>query len=309
MGRAGAALSALVPGGTGQLGFELARILAARQDAAVRAPGSAELDVADPRSVSTGIAGFARAARDSGLAPVVVNAAAYTAVDQAESEPERAAEVNARGAGRVAAACAEHDVPLLHVSTDYVFSGTAETPYEPDDPTEPRTVYGRTKLDGERAVLASGARAWVVRTAWVYGAQGSNFVKTMARLESERPELSVVDDQIGGPTWAADLASGLVELAEAVTAGPGPARRVLHRTNAGRASWFEFARAVFAELGADPERVRPCGSAEFPRPAPRPAYSVLSGTAWTDEGLTPARDWREALAAAFAADGPALRGR
>ena len=308
MGPSGA-LGVLVPGGTGQLGFELDRLLGVRPASAVRAPGSAEFDVTDARSVSAGIAGFARDTRAAGLPPVVINAAAHTAVDRAESEPERAAEINARGAERLAAACAEHDVPLLHVSTDYVFSGTAQAPYEPDDPTEPRTVYGRTKLDGERAVLASGARAWVVRTAWVYGAGGANFVKTMARLESERPELSVVDDQVGAPTWAADLADGLVALAGAVAAGSGPERRVLHRTNAGRTSWFEFARAVFAELGADPQRVRPCSSAEFPRPAPRPACSVLSGAAWAAEGFAPARGWREALAAAFTADGPALRGR
>jgi len=305
----GAPLGALVVGGTGQLGVELDRILGARPDSAVRAPGSAELDVTDPRSVSAAVAEFAAATRESGLPPVVVNAAAHTAVDRAESEPERAAEINARGAERVAAACASRGVLLVHVSTDYVFSGTADAPYEPDDPAEPRTVYGRTKLDGERAVLASGARAWIVRTAWVYGAGGANFVKTMARLAAERPEVSVVDDQVGAPTWAADLADGIVELAATATAGSGPGRRVLHRTNAGRASWFEFARAVFAELGADPERVRPCSSAEFPRPAPRPAWSVLSGAAWAAEGLAPARDWREALTAAFAADGAALGGR
>lgn len=302
------AVAALVPGGSGQLGFELGRVLGARGDCLVRTPGSADLDVTDPHSAAAAVEEFTRAAAEFGLPPVVVNAAAWTAVDAAEGDEERAAEVNARGAERLARACAEHDVPLLHVSTDYVFSGTASEPYEPEDHPDPRTAYGRTKLGGERAVLASGARAWVVRTAWVYGAAGANFVKTMARLESERPELSVVDDQVGAPTWAADLAAGLVELAERVTAGSGPQHRVLHRTNSGRTSWFEFARAVFTELGADPERVRPCSSAEFPRPAPRPAWSVLSGAAWLHEGLAPARPWREALAAAFAADGPALRG-
>lgn len=298
--------AALVAGGSGQLGFELSRLLDAR-GSLVHAPGSAELDVTDPQSVSVAVAGFARAARESGMRPVVINAAAYTAVDAAESEPERAAEVNARGAERIAETCAAHDIPLLHVSTDYVFSGTATTPYEPSDAADPRTVYGRTKLDGERAVLTASAKAWVVRTAWVYGATGSNFVKTMARLESERSELSVVDDQVGTPTWAADLAAGLVELAGRVTAGPAPGRHVLHHTNSGHTSWFGFAREIFTELGADPGRIRPCSSDEFPRPAPRPACSMLSGATWAEEGLTPARPWREALAAAFAADGPSLR--
>lgn len=302
----GARLAALVPGGSGQLGFELRRILAARKDSLVHAPGSSELDISDAGMVADAVDSFAETARDAGLRPVVINAAAYTAVDAAEDEPERAAEVNSRAASTLAAACAACDVPLVQVSTDYVFSGTAGVPYEPEDPTEPRTVYGRTKLDGERAVLGSGA--WVVRTSWVYGARGGNFVKTMARLESERPELSVVHDQLGAPTWSADLAAGLVEFAERIAGGSGPGRKVLHCTNSGETSWFDLARAVFAELGADPDRIQPCTTADFPRPAPRPAYSVLSGSAWHAEGLTPLRPWREALAAAFATDGEALRG-
>ncbi|GAA1346846.1 dTDP-4-dehydrorhamnose reductase [Saccharothrix algeriensis] len=291
-------IALLVPGGRGQLGHDL--VAAAPAGALVHAPSSAELDLTDASAVSDAVASFASAARDGGARPVVVNAAAYTAVDAAETDEDRAFAVNAAGPGLLAASCREHGVPLVHVSTDYVFPGDATRPYEPDDETGPRSAYGRTKLAGERRVLREWERSWVVRTAWVYGAGGPNFVKTIARLAGERDVLSVVDDQRGSPTWALDLATGLVELAGLVARG-GPAARVLHATGGGETTWCGFARAVFAELGADPERVRPCGTADFPRPAPRPAYSVLSGAAWAAAGLTPLRPWREALGAAFAA--------
>lgn len=301
------ATALLVPGGHGQVGSELARI-GAEQAALVHAPGSAELDITDRAAVADAVHSFAESTRDTGLSPVVINTAAYTAVDAAETDAGRAAEVNAVGAGVLSQVCASRGVPLLHLSTDYVFAGEADRPYEPDDATDPRTVYGQTKLDGERAVLAANTASWVIRTAWVYGAGGGNFVKTIARLESERDTLSVVDDQIGSPTWAADLAVGLLELAAGVAKREGPRQRVLHCTNSGRASWFDLARAVFAELGADPERVLPCSSAEFPRPAPRPAFSVLSDRAWREAGLAPLRPWRDALAAAFHEHGSGLRG-
>lgn len=300
-------MAVLVTGGRGQLGTELARLLARAGDTLVHAPGSRELDISDAEAVSDAVDSFSETARDAELHPIVINAAAFTAVDAAENDQQRAAAVNTEGAAAVARACATSGLPLVHVSTDYVFAGDATEPYEPDHATRPRTVYGRTKLDGERAVLESEARAWVVRTAWVYGARGGNFVKTMCRLESERDAVSVVDDQIGSPTWAADLASGLVELAGLVARRRGPAGKVLHCTNSGATSWYEFARAIFTELGADPERVHPCTTADFPLPAPRPAYSVLSTRAWEDSGLAPLRPWRDALAAAFAADSPAFR--
>lgn len=235
------------------------------------------------------------------MRPLVINAAAYTAVDAAETDERRAFAVNVDGPRVLAAACSSRGVPLVHVSTDYVFPGDADRPYEPEDEVGPRSAYGRTKAAGEDAVLGSGARAWVVRTAWVYGASGSNFVKTMVRLEGERETLSVVDDQRGAPTWSADLAAGLLELGEAIAAGRGPERRVLHCTGGGETTWYGFTRAIFEELGADPERVKPCTTEEFPRPAPRPAYSVLSNKSWVDAGLTPLRPWREALSAYFAA--------
>ncbi len=204
----------------------------------------------------------------------------------------------------LAVACGRIGARLLHVSTDYVFAGDASSPYPEDAPTGPRSAYGRTKLAGEQAVRAALPDAsWVVRTAWVYGATGRNFVKTMVRLAGTGEPVSVVDDQRGSPTWSADLARGLLALASS-DAPSG----IYHCTNGGDTTWYGFARAVFAELGADPDRVRPTTSANFPRPAPRPAYSVLSGAAWLAAGLPPPRPWRDALHEAFRQVGAALRG-
>jgi dTDP-4-dehydrorhamnose reductase len=286
-------LALLIPGGHGQLGSDLAALGSAY--GTVHAPGSAELDVTDVAAVRDALARLVDAAQADDARPVVVNAAAYTAVDAAESDVDGATAVNSLAPGLLAEACARYDVPLLHVSTDYVFAGDANTPYEPDAPTGPQTIYGRTKLAGEQAVLAVGADAWIVRTSWVYGATGKNFVKTMARLERQRDTLSVVDDQHGAPTWSAQLAGRLLELAERAAQGKGPAQRVLHCTGAGQTTWCGLAKAVFAELGADPERVRPCTTDDYPLPTPRPAYSVLSGAAWIEAGLTPMPDWRDAL--------------
>jgi dTDP-4-dehydrorhamnose reductase len=227
----------------------------------------------------------------------VVNAAAYTAVDAAETDEDTAHRVNAAGPAVLATALARHGGRLIHVSTDYVFAGDARRPYEVDDETGPKSAYGRTKLAGEQAVRELMPDAsFVVRTAWVYGATGGNFVKTMARLERERDTVSVVDDQRGSPTWSADLAAGLIELA-----GSSAPAGTYHCTNAGDTTWFGLTRAIFEELGADPARVLPTTTDAFPRPAPRPAYSVLSPDAWRSAGLTPMRHWRDALRAALAA--------
>ncbi|MFD0199611.1 MULTISPECIES: dTDP-4-dehydrorhamnose reductase [Saccharothrix] len=293
------ALALLVPGGRGQLGRDV--VAAAPEDGLVHAPSSAELDLTDASAVADAVAVFASSARDAGYRPVVVNAAAYTAVDAAESDADRAFEVNAVGPGHLATSCREHNVPLLHVSTDYVFPGDGTRPYEPTDETGPRSVYGRTKLEGEHRILSTWDRSWVVRTAWVYGEHGNNFVKTMARLAATHETLSVVDDQAGSPTWSLDLAHGLLDLAALVSSGGTPSR-VLHATGAGETTWCGFARAIFTELGLDPDRVHPCTTADFPRPAPRPAYSVLSGKAWADAGLKPLRHWQQALTAAVKAN-------
>jgi dTDP-4-dehydrorhamnose reductase len=295
-------LSILVPGGHGQLGRELAE-----RASVVRAPGSAELDITNAGAVIEAVSTLAESAAGEGHSPVVVNAAAYNAVDAAETDATRAYAVNADGPRLLAAACAAANVPLVHVSTDYVFPGDGDRPYETDDPVRPRSAYGTTKAAGEDAVLGSGARAWVVRTAWVYGAFGGNFVKTMARLAATRDTVSVVDDQRGSPTWTGDLADGLLALASSVASGDGPTSRILHCAGGGETTWFGFAQAVFEELGLDPARVHPCTTAEFPRPAPRPAYSVLSDRAWREAGLPPMRPWREALATAFAEHGEHFR--
>ena len=295
-------LTVLVPGGSGQLGRDLAAL--ATDDIEVHAPGSTELDLRQTGAVVTAVTDLVARAERSGSRPVVINAAAYTAVDAAETEEDRAFAVNADGPRVLAAVCSSRRAPLVHVSTDYVFpgdrSGPDAVPYEPEDPVGPCTAYGRTKSAGEDAVLGSGAWAWVVRTAWVYGSTGHNFVKTMVRLEGERDTLSVVDDQRGSPTSSAELAAGLLQLAGRIADGQGPTRRVLHCTGGGDTTWFSFARAIFAEIGADPERVKPCTSADFPSKTPRPAYSVLSNASWREAGLTPLSPWEDALKEYFA---------
>lgn len=292
--------SVLITGARGQLGSDL---VAGAENAGltVQAFGSRELDITDPDAVDAALTAFAQTL--DGDRGVVINAAAYTAVDDAESDPDAAYAVNAAGPTHLAHSAARLGLGLIQVSTDYVFPGDASSPYQVDDQTGPHSVYGSSKLAGEQAALEAHPGAHVVRTAWVWGATGGNFVKTMAKLEAARPELKVVDDQRGTPTYSADLAAGLLELAAADVPGG-----VLHLTNAGETTWFGFARAIFAELGADPERVQPTTTAEFPRPAPRPAYSVLSPDAWTAAGLTPLRDWRDALTAAFQATPAAFRG-
>lgn len=273
----------LVTGGGGQLGTHLAGLLGSA--AVVRT--SAELDITAADAVLEAVG---RHRPD-----VLVNAAAYTAVDAAETNEDAAFAVNADGPRVLAEALARHGGRLIHVSTDYVFAGDASAPYEPDDPVGPQTAYGRTKLAGERAVRAVlPDRAHVVRTAWVYGGPSANFVDTMLRLERSRETVDVVDDQIGCPTYVGDLAAALVALGSSSV----PAA-VRHFGNAGQASWFELAREVFSLIGADPARVRPVSSSAFPRPAPRPAWSVLSTRSWTSAGLPAPRAWRDALAAAL----------
>jgi dTDP-4-dehydrorhamnose reductase len=285
----------LVTGSHGQLGTDLQVVLAAAPGQVVRALPAGELDITDPAAVQAAVADF--------RPDVLVNAAAYTKVDAAEQNEELARRVNAAGPAVLAAAMAGRGGRLVHVSTDYVFAGDAERPYEVDDIPAPRSAYGRTKLAGELAVRELlPQRSYVVRTAWVYGATGTNFVKTMARLEAERDTVSVVDDQRGSPTWSPDLARALVELA-----GSNAAAGTYHCTGSGETTWFGFARAIFTELGAEPGRVLAYKTDLTSRPAPRPAYSVLSGAAWRSAGLAPMPHWRDALHAAFAESGDALR--
>jgi dTDP-4-dehydrorhamnose reductase len=278
----------LVTGARGQLGGDLLAVLARRPGDPVTALGRAELDLTDERQVRDVVRDWLDGVR--GARPVVLNAAAYTAVDAAESDEETALLVNGCAPGWLAEELAGRG-RLVHVSTDYVFDGEATEPYPVDAPVAPRSAYGRTKAAGERAVAAAGGDATVVRTAWVYGAHGGNFVRTMAGRALDGAPISVVDDQVGSPTWAADLATGLVALG----ARPGPVPPVLHRTDAGAVSWYGLARAVYEEVGADPALVTPTTTEAFPRPAPRPAWSVLDGSAWLAAGLPAPRPWRTAL--------------
>ncbi|MEC3978065.1 dTDP-4-dehydrorhamnose reductase [Amycolatopsis sp. H20-H5] len=290
-------LSLLVPGGSGQLGQDLAAL--ANDNVDVLAPSSGELNVTSAGEVVAAVTALATRAKATGAKPVVINAAAYTAVDAAETDENKAFAVNADGPRVLAAVCSSRNIPLVHISTDYVFPGNATSPYEPTDPLGPQSAYGRTKAAGEDAVLSSGARAWIVRTSWVYGKTGTNFVKTITRLEKERETLSVVSDQHGSPTWSADLAKALLELATRIATGKAPSHQVLHCTGAGATTWFAFAQAIFTELGADPTRVTPCTTADFPRPAPRPPYAVLSNKSWQKASLTPLPPWQKALKTYF----------
>jgi dTDP-4-dehydrorhamnose reductase len=294
-----APLRALVVGAAGQLGADLMAVLGRSARGLTRA----DVDVTDGEAIRRAVGDWALDVRDLTGPRVVFNAAAWTDVDAAEDDEDAAYAANAVAPAHLAVAAANVNARFVHVSTDYVFPGDATAPYEPTDAVGPRSAYGRTKLAGEQAALSVTGEAYVVRTAWVYGATGRNFVKTMTRLERERDTVSVVDDQRGSPTWSHDLATGLVDLAR-----KGPEPGVYHCTNAGEATWYDLARAVFEEVGADPERVRRCGTEDFPRPALRPAYSVLSGERWAAAGLTPLRDWRDALHAAFVTVGDALRG-
>ena len=273
----------LITGAGGMLGRDLGAALAAAGESGVVAATRAELDITDADAVRAAVAG----------ADVVLNAAGWTDVDGAEVAEEDATAVNGHAVETLAK---EAGGRLIHISTDYVFAGDATVPYSEDAAPAPINAYGRGKLVGERAVRAAGG--YVVRTAWLYGAHGPSFVRTMLRLAGERETVAVVTDQQGPPTWSRALATQVVALAGAAAAGratPG----VYHGTAAGQASWYDLAQAVFAEAGLDPDRVRPTTSDRFPRPARRPAYSVLGHARWAGTGVSPLPHWRTMLTAAM----------
>ncbi|MBV7294804.1 dTDP-4-dehydrorhamnose reductase [Corynebacterium sp. TAE3-ERU12] len=264
-------------------GGQLGSALTAR---GVRGLGRAELDITDRAAVM--------AHPDLGSADVVINCAAFTAVDDAESHPQAAAAVNEAGAGYLAQACAASGAFLIHISTDYVFDGQVladgtARPWSTTDTPAPRTVYGRTKLAGERAVQQVCPRSAIVRTAWLYDGRTPDFVTTMRRLEATQDTIRVVDDQYGCPTFVGDLADALIALAKRPTPG------LFHLTNSGVTTWCGLAREVFELVGADPQRVVPCTTEEFPRPAPRPQWSALDGSAWVAAGYEGLPEWRDGL--------------
>jgi dTDP-4-dehydrorhamnose reductase len=271
----------LITGAGGMLGRDLCAVLAASGETDVVAATRADLDITDPAAVRDAVDG----------ADVVVNAAAWTNVDGAETDEQTATAVNGYAVRNLAETAGKR---LIQVSTDYVFDGAASAPYAEEAPQAPINAYGRGKAIGEQAALAAGGS--VVRTAWLYGAHGPNFVRTMLRLAASRETVDVVDDQVGPPTWSHALAGQIVALARS-GASPG----VYHGTAAGSTSWFGLAQAVFAAAGLDPARVRPTTSAKFVRPAPRPAYSVLGHAGWAGTGVEPLPDWRSMLTSAMPA--------
>jgi dTDP-4-dehydrorhamnose reductase len=221
---------------------------------------------------------------------VVLHCAAYTNVDAAEENEDAAYKVNALGTEYLAKAAKQVGAKMLHISTDYVFDGTATEPYEVNEATKPIGAYGRTKLAGEELLQKHLEQFFIVRTAWVFGVHGQNFVKTMLRLGEERGEVGVVHDQVGSPTYTVDLARFMVELMETEKYG------IYHATNSGVCSWYEFAVEIFKQAGLK-VTVNPLTTEQFPRPAARPKYSVLSKEKILEQGLTPLRDWKEALVA------------
>ncbi len=259
---------------TGRTGQVVQSLLARAEAASVTVipVGRPELDLAQPDGV--------RQALGEARPDCIVNAAAYTAVDKAETEPELAMRFNGEGAGTVAAAAAALGVPLIQISTDYVFDGMAPRPWRESDAIAPLSAYGRSKLAGEEAVTASGADWTILRTAWVYSPYGANFVKTMLRLAESRDEIGVVSDQLGSPTSALDLADTIIAVAKALAARPGEAslRGVFHAAGTGEASWADLAAAVFAAsaaLGGPSAAVRRIATIDYPTPARRPANSRL----------------------------------
>jgi dTDP-4-dehydrorhamnose reductase len=262
----------------------------------VVALGRPALDLADPEAVARAFEGVAGDA--------IVNAAAYTAVDKAESEPELAMRINGEGAGAVARVAAARGLPLLHISTDYVFDGGLERPRREDDPIGPLGVYGRSKLAGEQAVLSECPSAAVFRTAWVYAPFGANFLRTMLRLGETREEISVVADQRGAPTYALDIADALIAAARRrLNAAAAAQAGVFHLTGGGEASWADFAESIFAEAerhGRKPVRVNRIATADYPTPAKRPANSRLDNSKLARiYGLT-LPDWRVSTRACVA---------
>jgi dTDP-4-dehydrorhamnose reductase len=225
---------------------------------------------------------------------IILHCAAYTNVDAAESDRDTAYQVNVTGTENLAKAAKAADAKMLYISTDYVFDGTATEPYEVEHPTKPIGVYGETKFAGEEMLKKHVEKYFIVRTAWVFGVGGNNFVKTMIRLGKERGEVGVVHDQVGSPTYTVDLSSFMLQLMKTDKYG------TYHCTNSGVCSWYEFACEIFKQAGMSEVKVSPLTTDQFPRPAKRPAYSVLSKRKLEEAGFTAPRDWKEALAAYLA---------
>ena len=269
----------LITGAYGMLGSDLREVL---KNFEVIAAGSKDLDITDEEKVMEFIC--------EKSPDLVINAAAYTAVDDCETHYDEAYAVNAIGPKNLAIACKKIDAPLVHISTDYVFDGSKKTPLVESDKLGPKSAYGKTKLEGEKFIQENTDKYFILRTAWLYGLHGNNFVKTMLDLAETHDEITVVNDQIGSPTYSLDLAVAITNLIHSDKYG------IYHVTNEGECSWYEFSKLIF-ELSNIDVKVIPVSTEEFPRPAPRPHYSVLDNKKWNAAGFVPMRDYKEALGA------------
>lgn len=268
----------IVTGANGQLGTDLVEVFS--KDHEVFGFGRSELDITNLEQCKAIV---------SALKPdAIIHCAAFTAVDLAETEQDQAYLVNAMGSRNMALSAEAVGAKICLISTDYVFNGQSQVPYREYDAVDPQSVYGKSKRAGEELVMSLSTKYFIVRTSWVYGANGNNFVKTMIKLSREREQLSVVNDQVGSPTYTKDLANFLSVLIETEKFG------IYHASNSGTCTWFEFANAIFREIGAT-IKISPCITADFPRPAPRPAFSVMEPMMIRINGFREIRHWKDAL--------------
>ncbi|WP_427182328.1 dTDP-4-dehydrorhamnose reductase [Paenibacillus sp. TC-CSREp1] len=277
----------IVTGAAGQLGYDVVKMFEASGHD-VLACDRDQMDITDQQQCIKQVGAF--------CPDIIIHCAAYTAVDQAESDVDTAFAINAVGTRNITVAAEKVKAKLVYISTDYVFDGTSDTPYQEYDITNPQSVYGKSKLAGELLVQSLSTRWFIIRTSWVFGRHGQNFVRTMLDLMVKRPELQVVHDQQGSPTYTVDLARLVSELALSEQYG------IYHASNSGSCTWFEFAQAIAEEASRHgvievSANLMPCTTAQFPRPAPRPAYSVMDHLGIRINGLQPMRHWREALIA------------
>ena len=271
-------MKVLITGSNGMLGHDLEKVLKDKHELILTT--SKTLDISDKENTIDFIV--------KNKPDVVINSAAYTDVDGCETNQDLAYAVNGEGVRNLALACKEVDCPLVHVSTDYVFDGTARDPIEEDGEIGPISIYGKSKLKGEEAILEILDKYFILRTAWLYGINGKNFPKTMLELAKDHSEITVVYDEVGTPTYTPDLAYGISQIIETDFYG------IYHLTNSGQCSWCEFARYIF-EIADKDVKVIPVTASEFSRPAPRPSYSVLKNKKWIENGFEPLRSYKEAI--------------
>lgn len=269
----------LITGSNGMLGHALTAALS--QQHKLTGFDRPDFDIAQLASIQSVVA--------SHHPDLIINAAAYTDVDGCETNVDRAFAVNALGPRNLAVVCNELNIPLVHISTDYIFDGMATTPYKEWDKPNPQSIYGKSKLLGEQYVRQLCTRHYIIRTSWLFGENGKNFVATMLRLAKERDEIGVVNDQTGSPTYTKDLAKAISEIIQQ------PAYGTYHITNSGTCTWYQFAREIFRQAGIDKVRVKPIITEEINRPAPRPRYSVLDNYLWRLQGMRPLRHYKDAL--------------